>query len=189
MEASGIVRFTLGPHSSAGSRPRASTRALAVCAALAALLTVALWPALGFAAILPACENDYASHVPAPSPPDEEDACESAAARGDDIDNSRVAPICDSRGASAVAPPRIRGVPDIRFEASRPCNGTDELRTAVSPGRGDPPAQPPEATFERGVLPTLDVVGPPVESTLIDPLAVTDGPREGVRHGIYHPPR
>lgn len=188
-KASGIVRFTLSPQSRAGSRPRVSTRALAVCAALAALVTLTLWPSLSFAAILPACENDYASHVAVPAEAPEEDACEPAAARGDDIDNSRVAPICDSHGASAVAPPRIRGVPDIRFEASRTCPGSDELRTAVSPGRGDPPAQAPEATIERGILPILDVVGPPALVQLIDPLAPTGGPREGVRHGIYHPPR
>ena len=159
-----------------------------VCAALAALVTVTLWPSWSFAAILPACENDEAWSIAPAAEPAVEASCEDALA-GDDIDNSRAAPICDVRGASAVAPPRIRRVADVRFERSRDCDHKDSLRAAVSPGRGDPPAQAPDTLAERVVLPTVDVVGPPAESHLIVPLAPADGPREGVRHDVYHPPR
>src|SRR5687768_5346882 len=76
---SGIVRVTLGPHSHARLRRRATTRSLAVCAALVALLAIALWPSRGFAAILPACESDNESRV-APAAPEPEPvtgSCES----------------------------------------------------------------------------------------------------------------
>lgn len=161
---------------------------MCVCAALAALATVTLWPSWSFAAILPACEYDYASTAAPPADPAPEASCEDVRDT-DEIDNSRAAPICDSRGASAVAPPRIRGVPDIRFEGGRPCDTKDSLRAAVSPGRGDPPAQAPDTIVERVDLPTVDMVSPPAESRLIDPLAPADGPREGVRLDVYHPPR
>ncbi len=161
---------------------------VAVCAGLAALMTVTLWPRWSFAAILPACENDYESSVAQPAEPAADVSCDTAA-QGDEIDNSRAAPICDSHGASAVAPPRIRGVPDIRLERGRPCDSSESVRAAVSPGRGDPPAQAPDTLVERVALPTVDLVGPPAESRLIDPLAPTDGPSEGVRHDIFHPPR
>lgn len=189
--ASAIVLATLGPRPRAVRRARALSRSLAVCAALVTLAVMTLWPARGFAAILPACEGDFESQaaVPADAVPEDAGSCEVLAARGDDIDNSRVAPICDLSGASAIAPPRIRGVPDIRFERGRSCEGSEEARAAVSPSRGDPPAQPTDTTFERVILPSLDDLGPRGEPCLIDPLAPTSGPREGVRDSIYHPPR
>lgn len=160
------------------------------CVALTALFVVLLWPSRSFAAIVPACENDFESRVAATGPqadPPQDSSCDSGAR--DDIDNSRVAPICDLRGASAIAPPRLHGVSDVRFDRGRPCEGTDTLKTAVEPHRGDAPVSPPEATFEHAVLPSLEPVGPAIEARLIDLPVRTDGPRTGVRFAIYHPPR
>lgn len=149
------------------------------------LLVIVLWPSRSFAAIVPACENDFVSRVVVP-PPASDDSCDPSA---DDIDNSRVAPICDARGASAVAPPRLRSVSDQRFDRNHGCDGAEAARAAVSPGRGDAPIQPPETTLDRAVLPTVELVGPAPQTSLLDPLAPTGGPRMGVRNVVYHPPR
>lgn len=155
-----------------------------------ALFTVVLWPSRSFAAIVPACENDFVSRVVGPvQPPQEQDASCDDGARGDDIDNSRVAPICDNRGASSIAPPRLHGVSDARFDRSRPCEGQDTLKTAVDSGRGDPPMSPPEAVVEHVVLPTPEIVGQPGEVRVLQLPFRTDGPRVGVTTAIYHPPR
>jgi hypothetical protein len=154
-----------------------------------ALFTVVLWPSKSFAAIVPACENDFQSRMAVTAPADGQATSCDPAARGDDIDNSRAAPICDLRGASAIAPPRLHGVSDQRFDRGHACEGTDTFKTAVDSGRGDPPVSPPEATIEHVVLPSLEAVGPAVEVRLIDLPIRTDGPRMGVRLSIFHPPR
>ncbi len=169
---------------------RAAPRILGLCVALTAFFAIVLWPSRSFAAIVPACENDFVSRIAAaPAPADAQDTSCDGAARGDDIDNSRVAPICDLRGASAIAPPRLHGVSDVRFDRGRGCEGTDTFKTAVDSGRGDPPVSPPEATIEHVVLPSLEPVGGAVEERLIDLPVRTEGPRSGVRISIYHPPR
>ena len=173
-------------------RARALLRAsVVVCVAVVALFAIVLWPSRSFAAIVPACEADFASSVAPPALETERalsDACDGDP-WGDDIDNSRVAPICDARGASAVAPPRIRGVSDLRFERHRPCEGGEGLQQAVSPGRGDPPAQAPDAVTDRAVMPSIELLAPALEPRLLDHLARAGGPRAGVRFDIYHPPR
>lgn len=185
------VAIALGPLSAHPPRRRALARAAVVCCAAVALFAVVLWPSRSFAAIVPACEADFASRVAAPAAEQAdqtESSCDAQAA-DDDIDNSRAAPMCDARGASAVAPPRIHGVSDQRFERHRPCDEGESLRTAVRPGRGDPPAPPPDALAERAILPALELPARPAEARLLDPLARTDGPRAGVRDDVYHPPR
>ena len=164
---------------------------LAVCSAAVALFTVVLWPSRSFAAIVPACEADFVSQMAALQEEAEtpEGSCDAGAAGADDIDNSRVAPMCDARGASAIAPPRIRNVNDVRFERQRPCEGGETVRAAVSPNRGDPPVHTPDAVVERAVMPSLELFVPAGEAQEIDPLARTDGPRAGVRSDVYHPPR
>lgn len=177
----------MGGPSRSKLRPRALVRTLAVCSAALVLFAVVLWPSRSFAAIVPACEADFVSRVAAPAAEQAEWSCEGGA--GDDIDNSWFAPMCDAHGASAVAPPRIRDVADIRFERHQPCDGGETLRAAVSPYRGDPPAQAPDMLVERAVMPSLELLGPAGEARLIDPLARTDGPRAGVRSDVFHPPR
>lgn len=163
-------------------------RVLAVCAAVTGLLTIVLWPSKSFAAIIPACENDFVTNIAPPAPPPADGSCESAAG-DDDIDNSRVAPICDTRAASGIAPPRLRGVSDLGFDIGRDCDSGETVRAAVRPGRGESPTQPPDTTMDRAVLPALELIAPTTEATLIDPLAPTGGPRAGVHDDVYHPPR
>lgn len=163
-------------------------RAVAICASVAALLTITLWPSKSRAAIIPACENDVASQVLPPAHTHLDESCADADP-SDDIDNSRAAPMCDVRGASVVAPPRLRGVSDLRFERGRPCDSGESLRAAVEPHRGDPPVSPSEAALDRAVLPSLDLPAATREARLIILPAPAGGPRAGVRRTIYHPPR
>ncbi len=170
-----------------------SRLALSMVAAFSAFVAVWLFPSQSFAAILPACEADFETRTALP-PDAPMESCESAAnrgdgTRGDDIDNSRAAPICDAQGASAVAPPRIRGIADVRFERSRPCEAQDSARAAVQSQPNDPPVQSHEVTLERAVLPIIDVASRTAIVILLQPLAPTQGPREGVRGDIFHPPR
>lgn len=178
--------MVLAPLPRSSPRSRALVRAVAVCSAAVALFAVVLWPSRSFAAIVPACEADFASRVVAPALEDTGTSCDPGA---DDIDNSRVAPMCDARGASAIAPPRIRNVSDVRFERHRPCEGTETLRAAISPAPNDAPVQPPDAIVDRAVMPALELIATTAEERLIDPLARTDGPRAGVRSDVYKPPR
>lgn len=171
---------------------RVAPRLLGLGVILTAFFAIVLWPSRSFAAIVPACENDFVSRVVAPDSKvdaQQQDTSCDGDVRGDDIDNSRVAPICDLRGASAIAPPRLHGVSDVRLDRGRPCEGTDTFKTAVEPHRGDPPVAPPQAIVEHAVLPSLEPVGPVAEPRLIEFPARTDGPRTGVRSAIYHPPR
>lgn len=182
-----VRSILLGP-SRAGSRSRAFDRTVvALCAAMTALVAVVLWPSTSFAAIVPACENDFASRMAA-AQGEPQESC-APPAEDDDVDNSRVAPMCDASGASSVAPPWVRAVSDQKLDKADPCRGSDALRTAVSPGRGDPPLQHSELTFERAVLPDLVLAEPGRDATMILSPARTDGPRAGIRHLVYHPPR
>jgi hypothetical protein len=171
-----------------GSLPRAIFRAVAICATVGALLMIALWPSKSHAAIIPACENDVASQILPPAHAHLDESCEGSSL-DDDIDNSRAAPMCDSRGASFVAPPRLRGVSDLRFERGGPCDSGETLRAAVSPHRGDPPVSPSEVTLERAMLPPVPLLSAARLVALIDLPAPAGGPRAGVRRTIYHPPR
>jgi hypothetical protein len=168
-------------------------RVLCLCVGALALFAVVLWPSRSFAAIVPACENDFESRMigsaGSANAETQDSSCDDTARAGDDIDNSRVAPMCDLRGASAIAPPRLHGVTDLRFDRGRPCEGADTLKTAVDSSRGDPPVSPPEATIEHAVLPSIEPLGPAVEVRLLDLPVRTDGPRTGVRFAIFHPPR
>jgi hypothetical protein len=164
----------------------ACIRLLAVCSAAVVLFAVVLWPSRSFAAIVPACEADFVSSAAPSSDGEAEPSCDRGS--DDDIDNSRLAPMCDARGASAIAPPHVRNIRDVRFDRHRPCKGGETLR-AVSPGQSDPPTQATDAIVERAVIPSLDVLVPAGEARLLDPLARADGPRAGVRRDVYHPPR
>lgn len=152
------------------------------------LLTIVLWPSQSFAAIIPACENDFVSRVVLPAAPPADGSCDPAA-NADDIDDSRAAPICDARGASAVAPPRLRGVSDMGLDRGHRCDAGETAREAVNPWRGDPPVKAPEALVDQAILTPLIVIASAAEVHLLDPLAPTGGPRMGIRNDIFHPPR
>jgi hypothetical protein len=163
-------------------------RALAVMAFVALTL---LLPQRAFAAIIPACEDDATSWMPAaerPAPPAQgEDPCESRlpSEEGD----GQAAPMCDPRGATALAPPRVHPIPDARIEAATPCDAPG-LMPLVGPSRGDSGSAPSAwALAEHATLgePILLVPGFVTE---LPAFALEPGaPRHGVVREIWHPPR
>lgn len=174
------------------------TRALSWVAFAAMLLAVALVPRSARAAILPACENHPVTPMPAEwlaalaqtDAPQQTDACVTAdMTRGDDFGDSRVAAMCDDRGASVVAPPRLLPIADARIEAGSSC-GADLAAPACSPGHQDMPLGPPAfALAEQGVLgESILVPSAPSELGPAFPMIV-DPALRGVARDIEHPPR
>ncbi|MBK8251109.1 MAG: hypothetical protein IPK82_00370 [Polyangiaceae bacterium] len=158
------------------------------CLAVSALAVTVFWPSKSFAAIVQACESDFATRL-AESVAGETRSDDCSSDDADDIDNSRAAPICDSRGISAVAPPRIRGVADVRLDRNKPCDSGESARQMVTSDRSDPPGHSPEALAERAILPEITLAPRTADERIIDPPAVTFGPAAGVRTDVFHPPR
>jgi hypothetical protein len=162
-------------------------RALAVTAFFAVAW---LAPSMARAAILPACENDAWSAAPLAQPAQElvVDDCASVAAFEEEGD-PQAAPMCDSRGASAVAPGRVHPMTDARIDAAVVCDGKI-FGPSLAPASGDHPSasavwavlDPAHLgqTFELRPVFSLELPVYPVE---------TGAPRAGFDRGVYHPPR
>jgi hypothetical protein len=165
--------------------------ALVVCLAFAATLLV---PFAARAAFLPACESHEWSGVPSlavlGAPEAAPDAC--SAVRHADDDNTidvRVAAMCDARGASMIAPPRVLPIADARIDAAPGC-GFDLGGPHVGPAPDHAPvAAAAHALAEHA---TLDVVAkvPPAPSALLPAYPPVGGyARPGHARGVDHPPR
>jgi len=154
--------------------------------ALFALAAAFLLSARASAAILPVCDKgDVASVAPAPPEP----VCEVVTTVDDVTGTTKAAPICDPRGASAVAPPRVLPIADARIESAPSCT-SDDLAFAFTPSRDDAPPAPT-------VSPLVD------PARLCEPLALpwsgyvetenflqaVSAPRAGVRREVDRPPR
>lgn len=155
---------------------------------LLTLLTFALalvLPLRAGAAIVPVCEDEPATLAPAPSEP----SCTIVTSVDDVTGETSAAPICDARGVSSVAPPRILPITDARIDAAPGCDG-QEARPSVGPSSRDPaPAGDLAGSPQRALLmPELVVPGAPEIVTLTF-AAPPGGPRAGVARGVYHPPR
>lgn len=138
------------------------------------------------AALVPTCDAaELASRV---SPP-EEPSCTVVTRVVDQATGATTAaPICDPRGASAIAPQRVLPVEDARIDASPSC-GADELAPVTgSNARFAPHAAP--AALANEALPSADSVIPPATlSATLEYLKPTVGPLYGVRRAVEHPPR
>lgn len=164
---------------------RKGLRALFVCAAAALAFAVSMIvPARALAAIVPACEHDAVSMIPAVPL---ESSCD-AAAEGDLDDTSGAAPICDEQGVSAVAPPRLHPIVDARIEAGHVCSSTS-VGPSIGPQRGDHPVLHSPAIVNQATLGAPVVVRPALFVEMDDLSEIVGGPRIGFQHGIYHPPR
>lgn len=166
-----------------------------------ALVAFALAICLPFqvsAAILAVCDDDAITRAPAPpvaQPSDSthgashDPSCEVLAGADDDIREINAAPLCDQRGVSITAPPRIYPIADARIEAAPGCGDT-ELSPAIGPGPQDPShsaesfTTPPHAVL----VPELALPPPPGAEAAPPPHAA-GGPRRGFDRGIDHPPR
>jgi hypothetical protein len=167
--------------------------ALVVCLAFAATLLV---PLVARAAFLPACEShewsgERTAFLPivALGAPEGADACSTVRDADDEAIDVRVAAMCDARGASIVAPPRILPVADARIDAVPGC-GFD----LSAPHCGPSPDHTPAAVAAHALAQhaTLDVLAqvPPAPSALLPAYPpVAGGARPGHARGVDHPPR
>ncbi len=163
---------------------------------------MAAWlaPAIARATLLPACEgHDQMTRMPAewaaPTPTllQPKDACDAGAPEAkpaqEDLGDTRVAAMCDERGASVIAPPRILPMTDARIEAAPGC-GFDPSNPVASPGpQHGPVASASPALAEHAVLDGMPLV-PPASSEPAPPFPpIAGGARTGFHRGIDHPPR
>jgi hypothetical protein len=169
--------------------------------ALAAAAVISFAPRAASAAILPACENHPLTQMPVEwlavaAAAAQLDACAGSdgaadAAMMDDVDGGdpRVAAMCDDRGASVIAPPRVLPVVDARIDAPSSC-GAEASGPSCAPAPDDGSAALTGfALAEQGMLSGVDLV-PPAPSELGPPFSMVDGsPLPGVKRGIEHPPR
>lgn len=173
---------------------RAFLQRLAMCLTVAVALLLAL-PAR--AAFVPACEaRAVATLLPPPDPSfiladDAEEqiaaACLLAAAQSD-IDTSKVPALCDARGASMVAPPRILPVSNARIDAARSCDALTSSPIAGPSSHDSPGPDSSPAMIDGAVLTGLPAIAP-AEGTLLPISGESDEPRAGFAHGIERPPR
>lgn len=176
---------------------RRLVQALLVCIALAVTFVV---PLRARAAILPACENrELITLAPALpiadtlAEPVVNAACatpqrEPEGARGPAGD-SNVAPICDPRGASMIAPPRIHPVNDDRIEAPPTCE-VPSTSPMLLPSPRDASAIHVGAALAAHAILGSDTVVPQVLSELSPAYLLPRGEdRAGTERDVYHPPR
>ena len=150
-----------------------------------------LVPLSARAAFLPACENREVASIALPvqdaAPPSDmlASSCDGAV---DHDDDSRVPAMCDPRGASVIAPPRILPIGDARIDAVRKC-AFGSSRPVIGPSPNDSPAHDVSfAIADPAVLAIPDLV-PPAPSGEAPPFpAVTGGARPGALRSIERPP-
>jgi hypothetical protein len=161
-------------------------RALAVTAFFAVAW---LAPSIARAAILPACENDAWSAAPLAHPAQERvDDCASLPASEDEGD-PQAAPMCDSRGASTLAPGRVHPMTDARIDAVVACDGKI-FGPSLAPASGDHPAASAVWAFlDPAHLGQTFALRPMFSIELPAFPADTGAPSAGFDRGVYHPPR
>ena len=137
------------------------------------------------AAIVQVCEDDVVSVVPPPAEP----SCAVVTSVDGVTGETSAAPICDPRGMSAIAPPRILPVADARIDAAPGCDSS-EISPLAAPGSQDHTPVGPQASpaLHAVLIPTLSPA-PAQPSLLLPTTPVEGGPRAGIERSIYHPPR
>ena len=143
-------------------------------------------PSRAGATILALCEPQAAaSMTPLPG----EQTCEIAFAADDDIGSTSAAPMCDLRGLSIVAPPRILPISDARAEPGRRGCGVSAAAVYLSPGPRDNPLPLSAVSSEFTSLAVLAALPPPREATTLQFLSYGGAPRAGVLRDVFRPPR
>jgi hypothetical protein len=100
------------------------------------------------------------------------------------------APLCDDRGATAIAPPLALEAPSgviARARTAASCEGGEQPFGARI-GRGRTVAQGFTAAAEP-VLPASQTAIVPPEGEALEPSPVVTAPSEGVRYRVERPPR
>lgn len=145
-----------------------------------------LLPLRANAAILPVCENDVVSMM---APPPSEPICEIVTTVSETTGETSAAPICDPRGATALAPPRILPVADARIEATPSC-GTEGSQLFVTPNHpSGSDAIGPALAIGYATLGNHLLVPPAAISEAPDFVVEQEAERVGFERRVEHPPR
>lgn len=175
-------------HRPSALRPLPRMKAwFAFAAAACVFVWMMLAPRMAFAVIVPVCEHDVASKAPSAVL---ESSCDNGEA-GTDVGDPNAAPMCDERGMSREAPPRILPIADARIEAMTGAGcGFASEGPAIGPDGGKSPLSPNAAAVNVAALSPLEAIGPsPLAGLLPSFIPSFDLPRLGFGRGVYHPPR
>jgi hypothetical protein len=164
-----------------------SRRAAAQLAFLLTLACVLLLPVRAQAALLPTCDaSELASTI---VPPDEPTCTVVMRVVDQATGATTAAPICDPRGASAIAPPRILPVDDARIKATpAPC-GEAGLAPLSGPDARSAPHAAPAALADYALETSPPLVPPAPLTGTLERIAGNVRPLHGFVRDIEHPPR
>jgi hypothetical protein len=161
-------------------------RVLAQLAFVLALVVAWLLPRAARAALVPTCDAAELATIVAPP---EQPSCTVVTRVIDEATGAtQAAPICDPRGASAIAPQRVLPVEDARIDAAPSC-GADELVPLVGPHAQGTPQALPAGLAEAAIVSANPPVPKATLSAILDAIEVPSRPHAGFERGIDHPPR
>lgn len=142
------------------------------------------------AAIVPACEDHQLSRMPIEWIALAASEVSSLAPAGDsEAPDVRVAAMCDVRGASMVAPPRVLPIVDARIEAV-PRSALDVFGPSIGPSAHELPVSGTAFALAEQAWLGGEMVVPPARCELLPPYPVASGEvPAGVTRGIERPPR
>ncbi len=159
--------------------------------ALIALAMALLVPARAWAALLPACENrEVATQQPRVDDAERDVAslCNEGNAE-DEVGDSKVPALCDPRGASIIAPPRIHPIIDARIESGVRC-GVTITTPMLSTGTDDGTSAIAQVAMPGHAVVADEEMVPAPSYELAPDFTPPDGRAlAGVARSVYHPPR
>lgn len=161
---------------------RLLVRFVVVAAALCAWLV----PSRAHAAIIPVCDAPVLlTRMPVP-----DSLCTFVETIDEETGETSVAPICDPRGASAIAPQRILPVSDATLDVTPGCSQEAQAFASLSPDGGDHNSHAERSlVLDLAVLPQGLPLPPLADDATFSSFEVRGGPRPGERVGVFHPPR
>ncbi|HEX9295309.1 MAG TPA: hypothetical protein VF881_05725 [Polyangiaceae bacterium] len=101
-----------------------------------------------------------------------------------------VAPMCDEKGASAIAPTPVLPIRDVKIDAGRPlpCDAPDALAPVGFRARGS--SQVVQSSFDESWVPADHRGLPTLNADLLAAaVMVSLPPSAGYRRGVFRPPR
>jgi hypothetical protein len=104
---------------------------------------------------------------------------------------SAAAPMCDEKGASAIAPPPVLPIRDVKIDAGAPlgCEAPPFVHSPVGP-RAQGHSVVSDASFDDAwIRPGPGLTPKPSFVRACGPLAISLPPSAGYRRGVFRPPR
>lgn len=152
----------------------------------AALVWAWLAPARAFAAIIPVCD---APKLVSAMPTVDEPLCTFVAAVDEETGDTTVAPICDPRGASAIAPQRILPVSDATIDAVPGCSQEASVLVGLGPDHDHGSSPERSMVLHLAVIPSLPELAAFHEPRELPRPSAEGRDRAGERMAVWHPPR